>query len=330
MNLKKFKDESKLSVAPMLDWTDRHCRSFHRILSPHAKLYTEMITTGAIIHGGNEDRFLGYSEAEHPIALQLGGSDPADLALCAEKAVAYNYDEINLNCGCPSDRVQNGRFGACLMLDPDHVARCIEAMIKAAPDTPITIKCRIGVDDQDDENFLHEFVRINREAGCQSFIVHARKAFLKGLSPKENRDVPPLRYDVARSVKDAFPDCAFVLNGGIKTLEEVEEYLTHFDGVMIGREAYQNPYILAELERMLFTPEWSITRDEAVEKMTAYIREALATSTDGRLHPKSIVRHVLGLYQGQKGAKRWRRFISENAFVPDCPTDILMQARANI
>ncbi len=323
MDFEKFKSSSKLSVAPMMDWTDRHCRYFHRLLSPHARLYTEMVTTGALIHG-DRDRFLGFNGAEHPVALQLGGSEPKELAECAKMAVDYGYDEVNLNCGCPSDRVQSGRFGACLMLEPDHVARCFEAMQNAAPSIPVTIKCRIGVDNQDDERFIHSFIDTLAGAGCKGFIVHARKAFLKGLSPKENRDVPPLRYDVVKAVKAARPDLVIVLNGGIKTLAEVQTHLEDFDGVMIGREAYQNPWLLQDCEAALFNADWRVDRESVLHAMTDYIAAAMPRGVP----PKSVVRHMLGLYQGERGAKVWRRYLSTHAFAEDCRHDILLEALA--
>lgn len=325
MDIEKYKSASKVCVAPMMDWTDRHCRYFHRLLSPHARLYTEMVTTGALIHG-DRARFLAFDPAEQPVALQLGGSDPAELARCTRMAADWGYDEVNLNCGCPSDRVQSGRFGACLMLEPEHVARCFTAMQEAAPDVPVTIKCRIGVDDQDEVSFIHEFVRVLSEAGCRVFIIHARKAFLKGLSPKENRDVPPLRYDVAKAVKDAFPGHVFILNGGIKTTAEVCGHLEDFDGVMVGREAYQNPWVLSEYEAAVHNPQWQVSREDVVAAMTDYIARVM---TEG-VPPKSVVRHMLGLYQNMRGARQWRQFISQNAFVADCPADILMQACAHI
>jgi tRNA-dihydrouridine synthase A len=331
MNLAKIKKQSRFSVAPMMDWTDRHCRYFHRLLAPNVRLYTEMVTTGAILHGDHY-RFLRHHDAEAPVALQLGGSTPEDLEKCSSLAVQdYGYDEINLNCGCPSDRVQNGRFGACLMKEPDHVARCFEAMQKGAAqnqsrDIPVTIKCRIGVDDQDDEKFIHSFIQTLSTAGCRIFIIHARKAFLKGLSPKENRDVPPLRYDVAASVKDAFPDHLIVLNGGIKTVTDTLGHLSHFDGVMIGREAYQNPLILRALQEQLYpdTKTSLLSIEDVINHMAEYIDTSMPK--DDGLQAKNITRHMLGLFQGQAGARKWRRFLSTEAFKQGTTGDILLQA----
>jgi tRNA-dihydrouridine synthase A len=331
MNLTKLKQESKISVAPMMDWTDRHCRHFHRLLSPHVRLYTEMVTTGAILHG-DQNRFLRYHDAEHPVALQLGGSTPEDLAKCTELAVKeYGYDEVNLNCGCPSDRVQNGRFGACLMKEPDIVARCFEAMQKAAQtqngeDIPVTIKCRIGVDDQDDEKFIHSFIQTLSTAGCKVFIIHARKAFLKGLSPKENRDVPPLRYDVAASVKEKYDEFLISLNGGIKTLEDVQEHLKTFDGVMIGREAYQNPIFLRELEEALYpeTKNELLDIKDIIYRMADYIEAEM--QNDKGLHPKNVTRHMIGLFHGAKGARRWRQYLSTEAFKDGQTGQVLIDA----
>jgi len=334
MNLKNIKSQSRFSVAPMMDWTDRHCRYFHRMLAPHARLYTEMITTGALLHG-DQNRFMRYHQAEHPVALQLGGSDPEALEKCTAIAVQdYGYDEVNLNCGCPSDRVQNGRFGACLMKEPDHVVRCFDAMTKGAQqhqsaDIPISIKCRIGVDDQDDEKFIHSFVQSLSTAGCRVFIIHARKAFLKGLSPKQNRDVPPLRYDVAASVKDAFPNHLIVLNGGIKTVEECVAHLNHFDGVMIGREAYQNPWMLRKLEKQLHpeTADQLLSAANIIEEMAQYIDKTMID--DVGLHPKSVTRHVLGLFHAMKGARQWRHYLSTEAFKEGQTGQVLRDALAH-
>lgn len=294
-----------ISVAPMMDWTDRHFRYFARLISPHAYLYTEMVTTGALLHGDAE-RFLRFDEAEHPIALQLGGSDPEDLARCAELGQKHGYDEINLNCGCPSDRVQNGRFGACLMKEPAHVADCIEAMNKAV-DVPVTVKCRIGVDDQDDLQTLDEFVETIADKGCDTFIIHARKAWLKGLSPKENREVPTLNYERVKAVKEKYPALRIIVNGGIKTLSETQDHLKNFDGVMMGREAYSNPYILAEIERKIFGNHDIMGREKVAKAMIEY-----ATRENERYGTpvKSITRHIIGLYHHQPGAKAWRRALS--------------------
>lgn len=298
-------DEYTLSVAPMMDWTDRHCRYFHRLISPHARLYTEMVTTGALLHG-DVDRFLRFDETEHPVALQLGGSDAKDLAKCAKLGADYGYDEINLNCGCPSDRVQNGRFGACLMKEPDHVADCVAAMHDAV-DIPVTVKCRIGIDDQDDYAFLDEFVGKIADKGCTTFIVHARKAWLSGLSPKQNREIPPLDYDRVKAIKAAYPDLRIIVNGGVKETAPALEHLQSFDGVMIGREAYSNPYFLAELDKEVFGAESMPDRDQIALKMMEYAR----TQFDQHETPiKSITRHILGLYHHQHGSKAWKRTLS--------------------
>jgi tRNA-dihydrouridine synthase A len=299
----------RFCVAPMLDWTDRHCRFFHRLITKQALLYTEMITTGALLYG-DRHRFLQFDPREHPLALQLGGSDPADLAACAKMAEDFGYDEVNLNVGCPSDRVQNGRFGACLMAEPELVAECVVAM-RNAVSIPVTVKSRIGIDDRDSYEELAHFIDTVSGAGCETFIVHARKAWLKGLSPKQNREVPPLRYEMVYRLKRDFPALRIVLNGGITTLEQTEEMLRHgIDGVMMGREAYHNPYILAEADRRLFgsTAE-VITRVEIIEKLLPYIERQLAEGV--RLH--SITRHILGLFHGEMGARSWRRHLSEHA-----------------
>jgi tRNA-dihydrouridine synthase A len=297
----------RLSVAPMLDWTDRHCRYFHRLLSPHAVLYTEMVTTGALIHG-DQNRFLSFSKEEHPIALQLGGSEPQSLAACARMAEDFGYDEINLNCGCPSERVQKGSFGACLMAEPNLVADSIAAM-KAAVTIPVTVKCRIGIDDSAEYDFLNDFVSAVSQAGCAHFIVHARKAWLKGLSPKENREIPPLRYDIAARLKKERDNLTVDLNGGLSTLQQIESQLGNFDGFMIGREAYQNPWFLAEIESRFFgvpLPD----RFAIARAMIPYIEDRKA-ETGMPIH--SATRHMLGLFNGLPGARRWRRILSEEA-----------------
>ena len=317
------KDKPYIAVAPMMDWTDRHCRYFHRLLSPHAHLYTEMVTTGALIHG-DRDRFLRFSEQEQPVALQLGGSDPADLAKCAKLVEAYGYDEINLNCGCPSDRVQSGRFGACLMKEPDLVAECVAAMADAVS-IPVTVKCRIGIDDSDDFSFLNSFIEGVSKAGCQKFIIHARKAWLKGLSPKENREVPPLRYDIAAQIKTAYPHLRFVLNGGITDMTTVCANSNIFDGLMIGREAYQNPWFLAEIERELFGSVAIVSRETIARAMIPYIDE------QGRRFgtpAKSITRHMLGLFNGLPGARAWRRVLSETADIEAALEEVLVRKAA--
>jgi tRNA-dihydrouridine synthase A len=311
-SVKKAKENNKLerrfSIAPMMDWTDRHCRFFHRILTKRALLYTEMITADAIIHGDRE-RLLGFSPEERPLALQLGGSDPAKLEMAAVAGAAFGYDEINLNAGCPSDRVQEGRFGACLMREPELVAASVERMRKAV-DIPVTVKCRIGVDDQDSEADLDRFVASVAEAGCTVFIIHARKAWLKGLSPKENREVPPLDYGRVFRLKRKHPHLIIVLNGGVASLDEAERHLAEVDGVMLGRAAYHTPYVLAEVDRRLFGDEKEpITRREVLGQLIPYVERHLAAG--GRLG--SVTRHILGLYHGCQGARTYRRLLGEGA-----------------
>lgn len=306
-----------IAVAPMLDWTDRHCRYFHRLLSPHAVLYTEMITTGALLHG-DRDRHLRFSAAETPIVLQLGGNDPAALAACARMGEDYGYDEINLNCGCPSDRVQNGAFGACLMAEPDSVAAAVAAM-RGAVRIPVTVKCRIGIDDCDELPFLDKFIATVAAAGCTRFTIHARKAWLKGLSPKENREIPPLRYDIAQTIRTKYPQLQIILNGGINTVEAVRAHLQHFDGVMIGREAYQNPWFLVELEREIHGNYALPDRENIARAMIPYIA---AMHTAHGTPAKSITRHMLGLYNGLPGARAFRRALSEQKTIEDALTAI--------
>ncbi|HDM8051217.1 TPA: tRNA dihydrouridine(20/20a) synthase DusA [Vibrio fluvialis] len=315
----------RLSVAPMLDWTDRHCRYFHRLLSSQTLLYTEMVTTGAIIHGKGD--FLAYNEEEHPVALQLGGSNPADLARCAKLAQERGYDEINLNVGCPSDRVQNGRFGACLMAEPDLVAQCVAAM-KEVVDIPVTVKTRIGIDDQDSYEFLTNFVTLVSETGgCEQFTIHARKAWLSGLSPKENREIPPLDYPRAYQLKQDFPHLIIAVNGGVKTLAEAKEHLQHLDGVMIGREAYQSPYLLAEVDQQIFGLDTPVKkRSQVVQEMYPYIEQQLAQGS----YLGHITRHMLGLFQNMPGARQWRRHISENAHKAGAGIEVVEQALAKI
>ena len=316
---------TRFSVAPMLDWTDRHCRYFHRLMSKEALLYTEMVTTGAIIHGKGD--FLAYNEEEHPLALQLGGSNPVDLARCAKLAADRGYDEINLNVGCPSDRVQNGMFGACLMGEAELVAQCVAAMREVA-DIPVTVKTRIGIDEQDSYEFLSHFVgTVSEKGGCDNFIIHARKAWLKGLSPKENREVPPLDYPRVYQLKQDFPQLTMAINGGIKTFEEMEQHLQHLDGVMVGREAYQSPYLMAEVDQRLFGSERPIMkRREVIEAMYPYIERQLANGS----YLGHITRHMLGLFQSMPGARQWRRYISENAHKPGAGIEVVQQALAKI
>lgn len=296
---------SRVSVAPMMDWTDRHCRFFHRLLTRHALLYTEMVTAEAVIHGDRQ-RLLGFDPVEHPVALQLGGSDPERLATAARIGADFGYDEINLNVGCPSDRVQEGRFGACLMAEPDLVARCVAAM-RDACDVPVTVKCRIGINDQDSEADLEKFVLTVASAGCTRFIVHARKAWLQGLSPKENRDVPPLDYDRVYRLKATHPELTIIINGGIRSLDEAEAHLGRVDGVMLGRAAYQTPYLLADVDRRFFgAGEPQITRREVIEKLVPYIERHLARG--GKLN--NVTRHLLGLYHAEPGGRLFRRHLS--------------------
>ncbi|WP_374235997.1 MULTISPECIES: tRNA dihydrouridine(20/20a) synthase DusA [unclassified Thiocapsa] len=306
----------------MLDWTDRHCRYFLRLLSRHTLLYTEMVTTGALIHGsqrGESERFLGFDPAEHPIALQLGGSDPQEMAHCARMGADRVYDEININVGCPSDRVQNGRFGACLMAEPGLVADCVAAM-KNAVAVPVTVKTRIGIDDRDSYGELLDFAGTVTEAGCDALIVHARKAWLAGLSPKENRDIPPLRYDVVEQLKRDLPHQTIAINGGIKTLHETLGFLETLDGVMVGREAYHNPWILAEADQVIFgDARCAPTRNAVLDAFLPYVERELAKGT-----PLSAMsRHILGLFQGQPGARAWRRHLSEQAHRPCSGVEVL-------
>jgi tRNA-dihydrouridine synthase A len=298
----------RLSVAPMLDWTDKHCRYFHRLLSRHARLYTEMVTTGALLHG-DVPRHLDYNAEEHSVALQLGGSDTADLAAAAKLGAQWGYDEINLNCGCPSERVQRGAFGACLMNEASLVADCVKAM-QDVVDVPVTVKHRIGIDRSESYAFVRDFVGTLSDAGCRVFIVHARNAWLKGLSPKENREVPPLRYDVVYQLKKDFPALTFSINGGIQTSAQVAEQLSHVDGVMLGREAYHNPWWLASWDHAFFgEAETDLTRELVEEHMVAYMeREAALHGTSWY----SIARHMLGLRHGLPGARKWRQVWSDH------------------
>jgi tRNA-dihydrouridine synthase A len=311
----------RFSVAPMMDWTDRHCRFFLRQLSQHALLYTEMVTTGAILHNDSA-RFLRHSAAEYPLALQLGGSVPAELAACAKLAQDAGYNEVNLNVGCPSDRVQNNMIGACLMGHPQLVADCVKAM-QDAVSIPVTVKHRIGINGRDSYAELCDFVGTVRDAGCRSFTVHARIAILEGLSPKENREVPPLRYDIAAQLKQDFPDLEIILNGGIKTLEQCQQHLQTFDGVMLGREAYHNPYLLAQVDQQLFGATRPVlSRLEAMQSMRGYIAAHLAEG--GSMH--HITRHMLGLGQGFNGARRFRQLLSVDIHKTDDPLALFDQA----
>ncbi|MCB1529136.1 MAG: tRNA dihydrouridine(20/20a) synthase DusA, partial [Hyphomicrobiaceae bacterium] len=312
-----------VSVAPMMDWTDRHCRMFHRQLTRRARLYTEMVTAEAVLHG-DRARLLGFAMQEHPIALQLGGSDPTRLAAAAKIGEDFCYDEINLNVGCPSDRVQNGRFGACLMAEPTLVGACVSAMRKAV-DVPVTVKCRIGIDDQDSETDFQNFIDIVANAGCDVFIVHARKAWLDGLSPKENRDVPPLDYQRVYRLKAARPELTIVINGGIASLDEAQAHLAHVDGVMLGRAAYQTPYILAQVDHLFFGDTGNPnTRAEAVSAILPYVEEHVAKG--GRLH--NVARHMLGLYHGRPRARAFRRHLSQHGTGADAGAEVLREALA--
>ena len=300
----------KLSVAPMMDWTDRHCRYFHRLLTKNALLYTEMVTTGALLHG-DVPRHLDFNAQEHPVALQLGGSEPADVARAAKLGEQWGYDEINLNCGCPSERVQRGAFGACLMAEPQTVADCVKAM-RDAVSVPVTVKHRIGIDKSESYEFVRDFVGTVAAAGCEVFIVHARNAWLQGLSPKQNREVPPLRYELVHRLKKEFPHLVIVLNGGINTPEQVQTQLQHVDGVMVGREAYHNPWSMAQWDVQLYsdiTSRAGITRDSIEAQMVDYMeRESATHGTPWQ----SIARHMLGLRHGQPGARLWRQVWSDH------------------
>jgi tRNA-dihydrouridine synthase A len=320
----KDKRDFRISVAPMMGWTDKHDRYFLRLISPNIWLYTVMITTGALIHGDAKS-FLDFNEEEHPLALQLGGSNPEDLGICAKMAEEFNYDEVNLNCGCPSDRVQRGDFGACLMAQPKLVADGVDAM-KQSCDIPVTVKTRIGIDEQDDYGFVRDFVGTVAEKGCGLFIIHARKAWLHGLSPKENRTVPPLKWDTVYQLKQDFPDLAIELNGGVQTIDHINEVAPHTDGVMIGREAYQNPYFLADIERMFYNNISPLTRHEVIDRLKPYIEQQIA----GGVPLKDITRHILGLYQGIRGARHYRRVLSEQAYKEGKNSELLDLALSNI
>jgi tRNA-dihydrouridine synthase A len=315
----------RFSVAPMMDWTDRHCRAFHRILSRRARLYTEMVTTGAVIHGPRE-RLLGFDPAEHPVAVQLGGSEPAELARAARICAEFGYDEINLNVGCPSDRVQNGRFGACLMLEPELVGECVAAM-KAAVSIPVTVKCRIGVDEQNPEEALNRLAGSVVKAGTDALIVHARKAWLKGLSPKENRDIPPLDYARVYRLKQVYPGLPIAINGGIATVAAAQEHLAHVDGAMLGRAAYQEPALLLEVDRELFGEDPPVADGfEALDAFEAYLAARLEEGL--RLH--AVTRHILGLFNGRPGARAFRRHLATEAVKPGAGLETLREAVAKV
>jgi tRNA-dihydrouridine synthase A len=313
----------------MMDWTDRHCRVFHRQITRHTWLYTEMVTTGALIHG-DVARHLRYDEIEHPVALQLGGSDPADLAVSAKLGQEWGYDEINLNCGCPSERVQRGAFGACLMAEPQLVADCVKAM-RDAVDIDVTVKHRIGIDKNEDYGFVRDFVGTIADAGCTTFIVHARNAILKGLSPKENREIPPLKYEVAYQLKREFPDLEIIINGGIKTSDEVALHLEHVDGVMLGREAYHNPYVMAEYDARFYGDDSPVkSRTEVLAAMLPYIAAQLAEYGDKGLKLNSITRHMLGIMTGLPGARAFRQLMSDPKRLAQADPALLLEAAARM
>ena len=313
-----------LSIAPMMDWTDRHCRVLHRALTSRAMLYTEMLTTGAILHG-DRARLLAFDPVEHPVALQLGGSDPAELAAAARIGEAEGYDEINLNVGCPSDRVQSGRFGACLMLEPELVAEGMAAMA-AAVKVPVTVKCRIGVDEQDPQASLFGLVDACAAAGVRHFVVHARKAHLKGLSPKENRDVPPLDYPLVYRLKRERPELTIVINGGIGSLEAARAHLAHVDGVMLGRAAYHTPGLLGEVDALLFDDAATVSAAQAVAAYRPYIARELAAGT----HLAAMTRHMLGLFHGTPGARTWRRILTVESVRPGAGLEVVDAALAAV
>lgn len=312
----------RFCVAPMLDWTDRHERYFLRLISKHALLYTEMVTTGALIHG-DKHKHLQYNSEEHPVALQLGGSNPKDMELCAIMAEDYGYDEVNINVGCPSDRVQNGAFGACLMAEAELVAENVFAMQNAVK-IPVTVKNRIAIDEMPEYETLHNFMKVVSHAGCKTFIIHARKAWLKGLSPKQNRDVPPLNYELVYQIKREFPELEIIINGGIKTLEECQQHLKQVDGVMVGREVYHNPFIMKEVDKQLYHEQTAkeLTETEILEQYIDYMQDQL----DQGVFLKHMSRHLLGLFTGKPGAKAWRRHISENAYKSGAGIEVIQQA----
>jgi len=324
----------RLSVAPMMDWTDRHCRVFHRLLTRHTRLYTEMVTTGALRHG-DQPRHLDFDAAEQPLALQLGGSEPGELAYSTELARQWGYQEVNLNCGCPSERVQRGAFGACLMAEAPLVADCVRAMVEAAQPRrageaalPVTVKHRIGIDKEESYAFVRDFVGTVAEAGCEVFIVHARNAWLKGLSPKENREIPPLRYELVHQLKREFPQLTIVLNGGVKTSDEIAHQLQFVDGVMIGREAYHNPWVMADWDRRFFG-EAAAERDRIdIERaMALYMAERHAEAGTPWAH---IARHMLGLWNGTPGARRWRQVWSDHKLKAEAPDAVLRIAHPEL
>jgi tRNA-dihydrouridine synthase A len=316
-------DATRLTVAPMMDWTDRHCRVFHRLLAPNARLYTEMVHAQAVIHGDRE-RLLGFDAVEHPVALQLGGSDPAHLAQATRIGADWGYDEVNLNVGCPSDRVQAGRFGACLMKEPALVADCVAAMAAAAA-VPVTVKCRLGVDEMEDYGVFRRFIDTVASAGCGLFVVHARKAWLQGLSPKENREIPPLRYDWVHRLKQERPDLRVLINGGLATVEDAVAQLALLDGVMIGRAAYHEPYRLHLMDRAMFAPERAPRpRAELLGALRPYVEQCRSRG----IAVKHLTRHLLGLFHGQPGGRAYRQVLSEGAPRADAGWDLIERALA--
>jgi tRNA-dihydrouridine synthase A len=313
----------------MMDWTDRHCRVFHRQITRHTWLYTEMVTTGALVYG-DVARHLRYSEEEHPVALQLGGSDPADLAKSAKLGEEWGYDEINLNCGCPSERVQKGAFGACLMAEPDLVADCVKAM-RDAVSIDVTVKHRVGIDDIEDAGFVRDFVGKVAQAGCRTFIVHARNAILKGLSPKENREIPPLKYEVAYELKRQFPDLEIIINGGVRSDDEIARHLEHLDGVMLGREAYHNPWVMAHWDQRFYGDGRPVpTREQVLAAMVPYIAAQLAEHGSHGLKLNSITRHMLGLTAGLPGARAFRQLLSDPKRLAEGDPNLLLEAAARM
>lgn len=313
--------DRRLSIAPMMDHTDKHFRYFMRLLSKHAVLYTEMITTGALIHGDRK-RFLDFNTIEHPLAIQLGGSNPEDLAECARIAEAEGYDEVNLNIGCPSDRVQNGQFGACLMSNSELVSECVNK-IQASVKIPVTVKTRIGIDEQDSYEFLHDFIKTVNDAGCDTFIIHARKAILSGLSPKQNREIPPLNYERVYKIKQAFPSLNITINGGFTELPKIHSQLQHVDGVMIGRAAYQNPFMLVAADKTIFNDLSPLpTREDILNDFKNYVAEQSSLG----VNIKSMTRHIIGLYQGQPGARKYRQILSDSLPKNTCAVQFLDKA----
>jgi tRNA-dihydrouridine synthase A len=309
----------------MMDWTDRHCRYFHRLLAPSVTLYTEMVTANALIHADVE-RHLRYDNSEHPVSLQLGGSDPQALAEAVRISSPYNYDEYNLNCGCPSDRVQSGAFGACLMAEPETVRHCVQAMMNET-NKPITIKCRLGIDDADEETMLRQFIETVSQSGCKTFIIHARKAWLKGLSPKENRDIPPLNYDLVKKMKNDYEGLNIQLNGGLTSLEQITDLISDYDGVMIGRAAYQNPRLLIDIEKQFFNTQWQVKDHDIILAMIGYAnnqQERFGTPV------KTVTKHMINYFQSIKGARKWRQIISAKAPVAKKAEDVLIPAYESI